>query len=66
MIREDVLKATNVAKGRTKDEIAEKLGVGHSYVSRTVNSLLEDGKLRVVGQSKPHTGRPAPKYSSTF
>lgn len=49
-------------RGKTKDELAERLGVGHSYVSRTVNELVASGKLVVTGTYRPSRGRPAPRY----
>lgn len=63
-MEDKILRKAATKKGKTKDELALALGVGHSYVSRLVNRLVGEGKLAVVGQDKPHTGRPAPRYSS--
>jgi predicted ArsR family transcriptional regulator len=61
--KEKIVKAAG-KRGRTKTELAEKLGVGHSYVSRLVNELYDDGKLVVIKTKKRETGRPAPVYAA--
>lgn len=49
-------------RGKTKSQLAARLGVGHSYVSRRVNALVAAGLLEVKGYEKPSVGRPAPRY----
>jgi predicted ArsR family transcriptional regulator len=57
-ISERVLKALGTAK--TKESVADKLGVSFGYVSRTINDLVADG---LVAQTKVKSmygiGRPA-------
>jgi predicted ArsR family transcriptional regulator len=57
-ITDQVLKALGTAK--TKDAVADKLGVSFGYVSRTINDLVASGQ---VAQTKVKStygiGRPA-------
>jgi len=61
-MKDKILKAAG-KKGKTKAELADKLGVGYSTCSVAVNELVKDGFLVVTGKVKTgQAGRPSTLY----
>ena len=55
----EILRLTRQAGQITRRELAERLNVSFSLVSRTTGELLEQGLIREAGRSEAASGRPA-------
>jgi predicted ArsR family transcriptional regulator len=60
-LAEKIITAT--ASAKTKQAIADKIGVSYTYVSGEVNALVAAGKLlKITNKSKGGMGRPAATF----